>query len=31
MPHLNMPPQIYITVLEDLHNTAQMFIQRKKV
>ncbi len=28
MPHLNMPPHICITVLEDLHNTAQMFAQR---
>ncbi len=25
-----MPPHIYITVLEDLYNTAQMFVQRKK-
>ncbi len=30
MPHLNTPPQIYVTVWEDLHNTAQMFTQRKK-
>ncbi len=29
-PHSNTPPQIYVTVLEDLHNTAQMFTQRKK-
>ncbi len=28
--HLNTPPNIYVTVLEDLHNTAQMFAQRKK-
>ncbi len=30
MPHLNTPPHIYITVLENLHNTAQMFTQRTK-
>ncbi len=30
MPHLNTPPQIYVTVLDDLHNTAQMYTQRKK-
>ncbi len=29
-PHLNTPPHIYVTVLEDLHKTAQMFTQRKK-
>ncbi len=30
-PHLNTPPHIYSTVLDNLHNTAQMFTQRKKV
>ncbi len=26
MPDLNTPPHIYITVLDDLHNTAQMYM-----
>ncbi len=25
-----MPPHVYVTVWEDLQNTAQMFMQRKK-
>ncbi len=25
-----MPPHVYITVWEDLQNTAQMYMQRKK-
>ncbi len=29
-PHLNTAQQIYVTVREDLHNTAQMFTQRKR-
>ncbi len=30
MPNLNMPQHIYITALDDLHNTTQMFMQRKE-
>uniref|UniRef100_A0A8C1ALB2 Mesoderm induction early response 1, family member 2 n=1 Tax=Cyprinus carpio carpio TaxID=630221 RepID=A0A8C1ALB2_CYPCA len=29
-PCLNTPPHVYITVWEDLHNAAQMFMQKKK-
>ncbi len=29
-PHLNMPPCVYVTVWDDLHNTAQMYRQRKR-
>jgi len=25
-----MPPHVYVTVWEDLHNTIQMFTQKKK-
>ncbi len=28
MAHLNMHPYVYVTVWEDLHNTAQTFMQR---
>ncbi len=28
--HLNMPPHVYVTVWEDLHNSAQKYMQRKK-
>ncbi len=28
--HLNTPPHVYVTVWEDLQNTAQMYTQRKK-
>ncbi len=28
-PHLNTPPHVYVIVWEDLHNTAQMYTQRK--
>ncbi len=30
MPHLITPPQIYVTVLDDFHKTAQMYTQGKK-
>ncbi len=26
-----MPPHVYVMMWEDLHNTAQMYMQRKKV
>ncbi len=29
--HSNTHPHVYVTVWEDLQNTAQMFTQRKKV
>ncbi len=29
-PHSNKPPKIDVTVLDDLHNTTQMFTRRKK-
>ncbi len=29
-PHLNTPPRVYVTVWDDLHNTARMFRQRKR-
>uniref|UniRef100_A0A9J8AME6 Chromodomain helicase DNA binding protein 3 n=1 Tax=Cyprinus carpio carpio TaxID=630221 RepID=A0A9J8AME6_CYPCA len=29
-PHSNMPPHVYVTMWEDLHNAAQMFTQRKR-
>ncbi len=28
--HLNTPPHVFVTVWEDLQNTAQMYTQRKK-
>ncbi len=28
--HSNTPPHVYVTVWEDLHNTTQMYMQRKK-
>ncbi len=28
--HLNTPPHVYVTVWEDLQNTAQMYMQRKR-
>ncbi len=29
-PHSHTLPHVYITVVEDLHKTAQMYTQRKK-